>query len=112
MADDNEPIEIELADQGKRYIFYQDSELLTRLMFFPYFQLSIIAVFLFIAYVLFSSARNSEQNQVWVGLAKETAHQLGTPLSSMMAWVELMKMEGKEDEVVREIEKDDWFLFF
>ena len=106
MADDNEPIEIELADQGKRYIFYQNSELLTRLMYFPYFQLSIIGLFLFIAYVLFSSARRSEQNQVWVGLAKETAHQLGTPISSMIAWIELLKLEGHESETIDELKKD------
>lgn len=106
MAGDNEPIVIELADQGERYIFYQDSELLTRLMFFPYFQLSVIGLFLFIAYILFSSARNSEQRQVWVGLAKETAHQLGTPLSSMLAWIELLKMEGIEGEPITELTKD------
>lgn len=106
MADDNEPIEIQLADQGKRYIFYQDSALLKQLMFFPYFQLSIIAVFLFIAYVLFSSARNSEQNQVWVGLAKETAHQLGTPISSMIGWIELLRLEGYEGEAIPELQKD------
>jgi len=92
MAFDNDPIEIELADQGKRYIFYKNSVLLTRLIFFPYFQLGVIGLFLFISYVLFSSARRSEQNQVWAGLAKETAHQLGTPLSSMIAWIELLRM--------------------
>jgi len=106
MADDNDPLVIELADQGRRYIYYQDSELLTRLMFFPYFQLGVIGVFLFIAYILFSSARNSEQKQVWVGLAKETAHQLGTPLSSMIAWIELLKMEGNRTEPVEELSKD------
>lgn len=106
MASDNDPIEIELADQGKRYIFYQDSELLTRLMIFPYFQLGIVGLFLFIAYIFFSSARKSEQNQVWVGLAKETAHQLGTPLSSMLAWIELLKMNGQNDETVVELNKD------
>ena len=106
MADDNDTIEIDLANQGKRYIFYSDSELLTRLMWFPYFQLSIIALFLFISYVLFSSARNTEQKQVWVGLAKETAHQLGTPLSSMIAWIEILRMEGYEGEAVEELTKD------
>jgi hypothetical protein len=106
MASDNDPIEIELADQGKRYIFYQSSELLTRLMYFPYFQLGIIGLFLFIAYVFFSSARRSEQNQVWVGLAKETAHQLGTPISSMIAWIELLKLEGHESETIDELKKD------
>ncbi|OQX78555.1 MAG: hypothetical protein B6D61_05215 [Bacteroidetes bacterium 4484_249] len=106
MADDNDPIEIELAGQGKRYIFYQDSELLTRIMYFPYFQLGVIGVFLFIAYILFSSARRSEQNQVWVGLAKETAHQLGTPLSSMIAWIELLELEGHSSETITELGKD------
>lgn len=106
MASENEPLEIELADQGKRYIYYQDSDLLKRLMFFPYFQLGVIGIFLFLSYVLFSSARNSEQNQVWVGLAKETAHQLGTPLSSMIAWIELLKMEGIEGDAVEELNKD------
>lgn len=106
MAGDNDPIVIELADQGKRYIYYQDSALLNRLMFFPYFQLSVISLFLFIAYILFSSARNSEQRQVWVGLAKETAHQLGTPLSSMMAWIELLKMDGMKGEPIIELTKD------
>jgi signal transduction histidine kinase len=106
MADDNEPIKIELADQGIRYIFYQDSDLLTRLIYFPYFQLGIIAVFLILAYVLFSSARNSEQNQVWVGLAKETAHQLGTPISSMIGWIELLRLEGYKGEAIQELNKD------
>jgi len=106
MANDNEPIEIELANQGKRFIFYQNSDLLTRMMYFPYIQLGIIAMFLFIAYIFFSSARKSEQNQVWVGLAKETAHQLGTPLSSMIAWIELLKMDGQTSETVNELNKD------
>jgi signal transduction histidine kinase len=106
MADDNEPIEIELANQGKRYIFYQDSALLKRIIYYPYFQLGVIGLFLIISYILFSSARNAEQNQVWVGLAKETAHQLGTPLSSMIAWIELLKMEGRDNETVTELNKD------
>ncbi|NOX47836.1 MAG: HAMP domain-containing histidine kinase [Chlorobi bacterium] len=106
MAFDNDPLEINIPQQGKRYIFYQDSELLTRMMVFPYLQLGIIAFFLFIAYVMFSSARKSEQNQVWVGLAKETAHQLGTPLSSMIAWIELLKMEGVETGTIDELNKD------
>jgi len=106
MAGDNEPIEVKLGNQGKRYIYYQDSTLLTRLMFFPYFQLGVIGLFLFIAYILFSSARNSEQNQVWVGLAKETAHQLGTPLSSMIGWIELLKLEGVKTTALDELNKD------
>ncbi len=106
MASDNDPIEIELADQGKRFIFYQDSALLTKIKYFPYFQLGVIALFLYISYIFFSSARKSEQNQVWVGLAKETAHQIGTPLSSMIAWIELLKMEGIKSETITELSQD------
>ena len=106
MVNENQPIMIDISGQGIRYIFYRDSSLLVQLRYYPYVQVAIVSLFLLIAYFLFSISRKSEQNQVWVGLAKETAHQLGTPLSSMMAWVELMKMDGRDDEMVREIEKD------
>jgi two-component sensor histidine kinase len=106
MAAQNTPIRINLADLGVRYIFYQDSSLLTQLKYYPYVQLGVIGIFLFIAYLLFSYARKSEQNQVWVGMAKETAHQLGTPLSSMVAWMELLKLKGLDRETIGEIEKD------
>ncbi len=106
MASQNTPIKVDLADTGVHYIFYQDSFLLTQLKYYPIVQLGVIFVFLLIAYLLFSYARKSEQNQVWVGMAKETAHQLGTPLSSMVAWMELLKLKGLDEETVREIEKD------
>ncbi len=106
MASQNTPIRIDLADTGVHFIFYQDSFLLTQLKYYPVVQLGVIFVFLLIAYLLFSYARKSEQNQVWVGLAKETAHQLGTPLSSMVAWMELLKLKGLDEETIREIEKD------
>lgn len=106
MKSENKPILIELADQGKRYIFYKDSSLLTKLKYYPIWQFIIVGLFLFVAYMLFSNARKAEQNQVWVGMAKETAHQLGTPLSSMMAWVELLKMKNEEDESFKELQKD------
>jgi nitrogen-specific signal transduction histidine kinase len=102
----NQPISIELEEGEKHYIFYQESFLLTQLKYYPYIQLGVFAIFLLIAYSLFSTSRRSEQNQVWVGMAKETAHQLGTPLSSLIAWVELLKMKGVEEEVTTEIEKD------
>ncbi|MDD3742333.1 MAG: hypothetical protein PHX54_01760, partial [Lentimicrobiaceae bacterium] len=105
MSQYNEPIEIEIADQ-KRYIYYQNSFLLTQLRYFPYIQLAIIGIFLLVSYLLFSIARRSEQNQVWVGLAKETAHQLGTPLSSMMAWVEYLKTKDVGENTIEELEKD------
>lgn len=79
MVSENLPIEIDISGLGKRYIFYKNSTLLTELRYYPYIQFGIIGIFLFIAYTLFSTSRKSEQNQVWAGLAKETAHQLGTP---------------------------------
>jgi len=106
MGSDNQPIEIDLINQGKSYIFYQGSYLLTQLTYYPIIQLGIVALFLFIGYFMFSTARRSEQNQVWVGLARETAHQLGTPLSSMIAWMELLKMEGVKNPIIEELSKD------
>ncbi|MDP4291224.1 MAG: HAMP domain-containing sensor histidine kinase [Bacteroidota bacterium] len=106
MSAENEPIPIEI-NSGKQYVFYKDSWLLTQLRYYPIAMFIIMGVFLVVAYFLFSVARNAEQNQVWVGLAKETAHQLGTPLSSLMAWVELLKMQHKiQEETIIEMEKD------
>jgi len=107
MERENTPIKVSFGDQGASYIFYKDSDLLTIMRFFPLAQILIIAVFFVIAYLLFSYARKSEQNRVWAGMAKETAHQIGTPLSSIMAWMELLKMgEGTADQAADEIEKD------
>lgn len=106
MASQNDPIEIKVADRGKNYIYYKDSYTLTQLRYLPYFLFGIIGVFLFVAYVLFSMSRRSEQNQVWVGLAKETAHQLGTPLSSMMAWIDYLEAKGVDIETITELQKD------
>jgi two-component system, sporulation sensor kinase D len=106
MTAENKPIRVNIADTGIRYIFYEDSFLLTQLKYYPFVQFAVIGLFLFIAYLLFSYARKSEQNQVWVGMAKETAHQLGTPLSSMVAWVELLKLKGVDEETLNEIQKD------
>lgn len=107
MADQNMPIVVDFGGNGPSYIYYQDSELLTIMRFFPLAQILIIAVFLLIAYLLFSYARRSEQNRVWAGMAKETAHQLGTPLSSIMAWIELLKMDDTNAAMAAaEMEKD------
>lgn len=106
MKSEHEPIEIDLPE-GKQYIFYKDSTLLTRLYFFPLIQLAVVALFLFISYYAFSTSKRAEQNQVWVGMSKETAHQLGTPTSSLLANLELLKMENlKNPSIVPEIEKD------
>ncbi len=106
MAAQNQPIEVEFGDGTKSYIFYQESTLLTQLKYYPYVMFTIIGLFLLIAYLLFSTARRVEQNQVWVGMAKETAHQLGTPLSSLIAWLEYLRSKGLDPETAGEIEKD------
>jgi two-component sensor histidine kinase len=108
MRMEHDSIVIEFAPGFRNYIFYKNSFLLRQLLYYPYVQLTIIAIFAIIAYMAFSYSRNAEQNRVWVGLAKETAHQLGTPLSSLMAWAELFRNNPKyqNDEVVSELEKD------
>lgn len=105
MKQQNKPITVTISTNDKNYIYYKDSNLLTTLKYFPFIQLGVIALFLVVGYSLFSTARKSEQNQVWVGMARETAHQLGTPLSSLMAWNELRKVSKKEPDF-DEIEKD------
>lgn len=107
MKSENDPIPV-VAFGVTQYIFYRNSDLLYQLRWYPYVQLSVIAVFAFGAYYLFSVSRRAEQNRVWVGLAKETAHQLGTPLSSLVAWLEYFKEKDKykDDPVFEELEKD------
>ena len=100
------PIEIELIDGTKEYIYYKDSRLLQRLKYFPLFMFLIIAAFMLIAYSAFSNARIAQQNKVWTGMAKETAHQIGTPLSSLIGWLEYLKQKNTDNSVVKEIEKD------
>lgn len=106
MRIENDPITITIDDNTVHYIFYSDSELLQQLKYYPYFQILIIALFLLISYYLFSTSRKVEQNQVWVGMAKETAHQLGTPLSSLMAWVEYLKLKDVDENTINELSKD------
>lgn len=110
MKAENRPIEITFLDHGKTYIFYRSSPLLLKMQFFPLLQILIIALFLLIAYLLFSYARKAEQNQVWAGMAKETAHQIGTPLSSLMAWIELLRIQHADFEGINEMEKDIYRL--
>ncbi len=102
----NEPLELEIVGSGKRFVFYEDSYTLKLLKYFPIFQLVLIALFLIVAYVIFSTFRKAEQNQVWVGMAKETAHQLGTPLSALMAWMTLLEEEDVDKTVIEEMTKD------
>lgn len=114
MSEAYEPIEVMLRDPtsdevfGKQYIYYKNSFLLTQLIGYPYVQLSVIAIFAFISYLAFNYSKAAEQNRVWVGLAKETAHQLGTPLSSLMAWIEVIREDPqmREKGIIEELEKD------
>jgi two-component sensor histidine kinase len=91
---------------GKDYVYYGESYLLTQLRYFPYVQLTIIFLFLVVVLIALSAANRSLQNQVWVGLSKETAHQLGTPLSSIEAWLELLRDNDGNNEAVIEMQKD------
>ncbi len=99
-------IKIDLGDGEFQYLYYETSTLLTKLKWFPLIQLLIISIFVLIAYLSFSNSRKAEQNQVWVGLAKETAHQLGTPISSMLGWVDYLSLKLPKDESIAEIKKD------
>jgi len=91
---------------GRQYVYYGESHLLRQLRYYPYVQLTIIFLFLVIVLIALTSAHRSLQNQVWVGLSKETAHQLGTPLSSMEGWLELLKDTDGNNEAVTEMQKD------
>ena len=109
MEKEHEPIILTLdsASNMRQYVYYENSSLVNQLRYFPYVQLTVILIFFSLVYTLFSYSRRAEQNRVWVGLAKETAHQLGTPLSSLIAWVEYLRIdENVEREVVEELEKD------
>ena len=106
MSGDNTPFRIDLPEYGPCLIYYQNSALLTQLKFYPVIQFVVIALFMLVAYFLFNFSRRAEQNQVWVGMSKETAHQLGTPLSSLMAWMEILRLKGIDEDTLSEIGKD------
>lgn len=105
MKEEYEPIQME----NGSFIFYRNSELLTSLRFYPYVQLAVILVFGILAYAVFNQSKIAEQNQVWAGLTKETAHQLGTPIASLMAWIDYLKNSPvweENKEVIQEMDKD------
>ncbi|MCK9255364.1 MAG: HAMP domain-containing histidine kinase [Bacteroidales bacterium] len=87
-------------------IYYSDSSLLVQLYYYPYFQLALVFLFILASYFAFSASKRAEQDQVWLGMSKETAHQLGTPISSLMAWTEILKDQVKDSEIINELEKD------
>lgn len=106
MKDSHDPIQVTLLDGKKNFIFYKDSTTLISLTYYPYVLISIIIFFIIVIYYAFSQARRAEQNRIWIGLAKETAHQLGTPTSSLLACLEILKEGGDSQTVANELEKD------
>lgn len=102
----NDPIILTLEEGIYHYVYYDDSKIAKRLHIFPYAQLLVVFVFIVISFLALSSTKKAEQNKVWVGLSKETAHQLGTPISSLMAWMEYLKTEKIEPAIIEEIDKD------
>lgn len=104
--EENDSLIINLGSNEVQYLFYRDSILLRRLIFFPYVQLGVIMLFILVSYIAFSVSRKAEQNEVWTGMSKETAHQLGTPISSLMGWMELLKQSDLDPGMVKEMGKD------
>jgi K+-sensing histidine kinase KdpD len=89
-----------------QYVYYDDSTVLKQLQMFPFIQLTVVFIFIIISFLALNSTQKAEQNKVWVGLSKETAHQLGTPISSLMAWVEYLKTKDTDPELLNEMDKD------
>jgi signal transduction histidine kinase len=106
MSDENAPIVIDIGNNAHNYIYHRESVILRKLTIYPYVQLAVILLFITVAYVAFSTSREAEQNQVWVGLTKETAHQLGTPVTSLSAWVDLFESRFPENEEVKDLSAD------
>lgn len=105
MKSQNEPIEITYLGV-KEYIYYSDSDLLNKLTYYPLALILILILFLSVIYLFFNSSKIAEQNKLWTGMAKETAHQIGTPLSSLLGWIAILKTENVNDKYVEEIQKD------
>lgn len=106
MRDQNDPIEISYKNTKKQYVYYRNSDLLYKLKYYPLALLLILGLFLTIIYMGFKSSKVAEQNKLWTGMAKETAHQIGTPLSSLLGWITILRAENIDQMYVNEIEKD------
>ncbi len=104
--EENESLVINLGPDEKQYLHYRDSILLRTLIYFPYVQLGVIILFILVSYIAFNISRTAEQNEVWTGMSKETAHQLGTPISSLLGWMEILKDSELAPETVAELQKD------
>ena len=106
LKEENEPIEMVLGENQVHKIFYGDSPLLTKIKYYPIGLILIIFLFISVVYFFYTTTKSSEQNKLWAGMAKETAHQIGTPLSSLIGWTEILKQENVNKSYIVEIEKD------
>ena len=106
MKDYTDPIEIKLDEDQTLFLYHHESSILRNLRWYPVIQLVVIIIFIVVAYFAFLATNRAEQNQVWVGMSKETAHQLGTPISSLMAWIELLKLKDVDENLIMELEQD------
>ncbi|SDG55388.1 sensor histidine kinase [Psychroflexus sediminis] len=102
----NQPIVIDLGNSGQQYLYYGDSSILTKIKYYPFILLLIIFLLISLVYLYYVTAKNSEKNKLWAGMAKETAHQIGTPLSSLVGWMEILRSENVNPDYILEIEKD------
>ena len=106
IKEENKPIINNLENGHFNLIYYKDSIILTMLIYYPYIQLGIIILFILVSYLAFRSSRKAQQNQVWVGMSKETAHQLGTPTSSLAGWIEILQNKYPEISITGELARD------
>jgi signal transduction histidine kinase len=106
IKEENKPIVNDLENGHYNLIYYKDSIILTMLIYYPYIQLAIIVMFILVSYMAFRSSRKAQQNQVWVSMSKETAHQLGTPTSSLAGWIEILQNKYPEIPVTAELTRD------
>ncbi|MFI3286686.1 MAG: ATP-binding protein [Rikenellaceae bacterium] len=107
LSEINDPVVVQLRwNNHKHLLFYGNSSLLIALYYFPYVQVLLIIAFVFLCLIAFRSSKQDEQNRVWIGLAKETAHQLGTPTSSLLGWIEYLRSQPVDQEAVDEMDKD------
>ena len=106
MKSQNKPIEVSYKGKNKQFVYYKDSELLDKLTYYPIALILILILFLSVIYLFYNSNKIAETNKLWTGMAKETAHQIGTPLSSLLGWIAILKMEKVDNKYVEEIEKD------
>lgn len=100
------PIEIQMPNGNNQYVFYTNSNLLNNLRYTPYILGLLVLAYIFFSFWFLRTIKKTDEGYVWAGLAKETAHQIGTPLSSMIGWIEILRMENENSEGVKEIEKD------